>query len=84
MLPFVKPGGVYILEDIDTSLGAFAHRWNNGTVTSALSYLYKLSDFLIGDRPLDLKDGEDAFIEAFAPNIATITLSRRTAIIQLR
>lgn len=84
MLPFVKPGGLYILEDIDTSLGAFAHRWNNGAATSALSYLYKLSDFVIGDRPLDLKEAEDAFIEAFAPKIATITLSRRTAIIQLR
>lgn len=54
LLPFVKPGSYYILEDIDTSYGTHAPTYRGISEVSAAQYLQKLADYMIGDAVLDI------------------------------
>jgi hypothetical protein len=84
LLPYVKPSGFYILEDIHTSYGTHAETYKGRGTISAAKYLQALADYMIGDSVLDPNGEVDAFIRSFAKRLDYILFSRRTSILHLR
>ena len=84
LLPSVRPGGFYVLEDIDTSYGALAEQYRGDATVSPVQYLRTMSDYLLGDRWTDLDAEPDPFIRAHARRLDFVALARRTAILKLR
>ena len=84
LLPHVRPGGLYVLEDIDTSYGTLATQYNGGATVSPVQYLRTMSDYLVGDRFTDLDAEPDAFVRAHARRLDFVALARRTAVLKLR
>jgi cyclopropane fatty-acyl-phospholipid synthase-like methyltransferase len=80
LFPELKKGGVYILEDIDTSYIA-GDEYANGSTETAMDYIKVLLDYIVGDRFLNLKDAPDAFIKTYAHSIQTIAFAKRTSVI---
>jgi hypothetical protein len=84
LFPFVKPRGLYVSEDIDTSFGAHEHIYRKAANVSAMRYLQKLSDYVVADAQLDPAAEEDAFIRTFARETEFIAFHRRTAVLRRR
>lgn len=83
LLPFVTPGGYYILEDIDTSYGSYVPAYSKGADDSAAAYLQKLTDYLVADEALDPATAPDDFIRNYAWRLEFIAYARRTCLIHL-
>ena len=84
LLPSVRPGGFYVLEDIDTSYGTLAAQYNGGATVSPVQYLRTMSDYLLGDRWTDLDAEPDPFVRTHARRLDFVALARRTAVLKLR
>jgi cephalosporin hydroxylase len=84
LLPFVKPGRYYILEDIDTSYGVHVPQFKGKQGLSAAKYLQTISDFMVGDAAIDISNQQDALIRVYARRLDFIALSRRTSLLRLR
>ena len=84
IFPFVKAGGYYILEDIDTSYGVHIPNFRGKGDISAAKYLQRIADFMVADQALDMSNEPDAFIRVYARRIEFIAFSRRTALIRFR
>ncbi|TWB41177.1 class I SAM-dependent methyltransferase [Nitrospirillum pindoramense] len=84
LFPWLNLGGIYILEDIDTSYGAYEADYRGLSDISAAQYLKNICDYMVGDRVLNLKGSKDPFIRAYASRIEYITFARRTSIIKRR
>lgn len=82
LLPFVRPGRFYILEDIDTSYGKYVPQFQRGAAESAARYLQRLADYMIGDAVLDITAEPDAVIRSYARRLEFIAFARRTAVIK--
>ena len=84
LLPFVKPGGYYILEDMDTSYGTYIPSYSGTGGISAAKYVQKVADYMIADEALDISVEDDEFIRRFARRLEFIAFSRRTCVIRMR
>ena len=82
LFPWVKPGGYYILEDLDTSYGTHQPVYRGRAVESAATYLQKLADAMVGDIVIDLSKEPDDFIRSFARRLDYVLFSRRTSVIR--
>lgn len=79
LFPELKKGGVYILEDIDTSY--FPADYSNGATTSAMDYIKQLLDYMVGDRFVPIENAPDAFMKTYAHSIQSIAFAKRTSVI---
>ena len=83
LYPFLKPGGFFVMEDIDTSFGAYVNTYKGTSSISAAEYLRKMTDYLVADVQLDISAEQDSFIRTFARATEFIAFHRRTAILRL-
>ena len=83
MFTKLKPGGFYVIEDIDTSfLGQLKEAPFQGSSSiSTFEYIYKLSRVLCADDRLGEELPYNNFIKDIAPWVGTIEIARRTVII---
>ena len=82
LFPFVKRGGFYVLEDLDTSYGRYVSDYKGVATSPTSEYLHRLCDYLVGDTALDISREPDAFIRSFAPNTEFMAFYRRTCVIR--
>lgn len=81
LLAFVKPGGFYVIEDIDTSFGRYLETHRRGASVSAFEYVHKLCRYVTAGSVLDLSTEDDAFLRSFAPRIEFIACHEATVLI---
>jgi hypothetical protein len=82
LYPFVRAGGFYVIEDLDTSFGQYAKTFNGSSTVSAFQYLNKLAEYTVADVQLPIAAEPDPFIRTYAPVTEFIALHRRTALIR--
>lgn len=81
LLGHVRPGGVYIVEDLHTSYSpSFA---GEGGPT-AVDYLIGCFEKVIGDRAARIADPADAFVQALGDRVDYMIAMRRAAIFVLK
>jgi hypothetical protein len=81
--PLLKPGGFYIVEDLDTSFEAHLEKapFQGLSSISTMDYLYKLARVVTGENALGSERPYDLFISEYAPWIGSVEFGRRTAVI---
>jgi hypothetical protein len=82
LFPFIKQGGIYILEDIDTSYRNYQETYRGMSNVSAADYLKLLLDYVVGDAALDIAAQPDPVIRSFAPAVESMNFYRRTCVIK--
>lgn len=82
LAPAVRPGGFYVLEDLDTSYGHYIETYRGGI--SAAVYLHLLSDWVVGNRVMYHDRNIDPHLRAIWPTIDYVVFRQGTAIMQRR
>jgi spermidine synthase len=82
LFPFVAPGGLFIIEDIDTSYGHYISNYSRDSTTSAAQYVTKLANYVLASTAADLGQELDLRMRSFVALIDSITFIRRSALIR--
>jgi len=81
LFPFLKPNGIYIVEDLQTNFGEMIRLYQGVAKQSCVEYLKRIVDYRVADAELDIRNEEDAFIRTYA-RFMNLTFYRRACIIQ--
>jgi hypothetical protein len=84
LLPFVKPGGYNVLEDLDTSYGRYVKTYSRKSSISAAEYVKRLVDYMVAGDALRIPADEEDFIRGFARRLEFVAFFRGTCLIRLR
>ena len=81
LFPSLRPGGFYVVEDLDTSYGRYKPFYAGGRI-SAADYLHKLSDWVVGHRQM-LEEDDPSVLQLW-PLIDLIAFHQNAALLQRR
>ena len=82
LAPAVRPGGFYVIEDLDTSYGRYKAFYGGGI--SAAAYLHRLSDWVVGNRQMFNDHKLDTHLRAIWPTIDFVVFYQGTGLMQRR
>jgi hypothetical protein len=81
LFPFVREGGLYIIEDLQTNFGQFEEKFREVASISCVEYLKKALDLRVADGALDIHKVEDAFLRTYARSM-NLMFSKHLCLIQ--
>jgi hypothetical protein len=84
LFPFLRAGGLYIVEDLQTNYGDFTADYRGVATSSCVDFLKTWLDLHIADAALPIKEVEDAFLRTYGHGARTITFYRRVCVIEKR
>jgi hypothetical protein len=84
LFPSVKPGGFFVVEDIDTSFGDYVPTYRGTSPISTFEYVQRLAEYVTAGGKLDLAAESDAFIRDHAGDVEFVALHRRTVVLRRR
>lgn len=82
LFPFVKDGGLYIVEDLHTNYGEIAEDFRGVATSTCMDYLKRLVDLRVADSMIDIGREEDAFLRTYGRAMHAITFYRRACLIE--
>jgi hypothetical protein len=82
LFPFVKEGGFYVVEDLQTNFGGLAGRYKAVGSISCVEYLKKLVDFRVGDEEVNIGAEEDPFLRTYGRAVDFMAFSRHVCLIR--
>ena len=82
LFPFVKNGGFYIVEDLQTNYGGLQIKYKGVASRSCMEYLKSWMDLCVADEQIDLLTIEDPFLRTYGRSIEYMTFHRRTCVIK--
>jgi hypothetical protein len=83
--PFLKPGGVYIVEALDTSFAIYGRTFEGYSQITTFNYIAKLARYVAcGGAFGDIEKPFDNFIATEGPNVSTVEFYRRAVLITKR
>lgn len=82
LFPFVRNGGIYIVEDLQTNYGNLEADYRGVASISCVEYLKKLVDLRVSDDQFDISQVEDPFLRTYGRSMRTITFYRRACVIE--
>ena len=81
LFPFLKKGGFYIVEDLQTNYGTMQADYRGVASQSCVDYLKRAVDLRVADDQLDIAREEDAFLRTYARHM-NLTFYRRACVIE--
>ncbi len=82
LLPFVKPGGIYIVEDLYFAYGEAGKAYRGNARFSCADYLKRLIDYRLADFTLPIEREEDAFLRTYGRSLRSIHVFRRACLLE--
>jgi len=82
LFPFVKPGGFYVVEDLQTNFGSLATDYQGVSSVTCVEYLKQLVDLRLGDEQIDIQLEEDPFLRTFGKMTEYLVFTRHACLIQ--
>lgn len=82
LFPHVVPGGLFIIEDMDTSYGEYVTHYGQDSTMTAAQYVLKLASYMLGSNAANLAAEHDLRMRSFVPAIESIMMIGRCAIIR--
>ena len=80
LLPLVKSGGIYIVEDLQTSFGEYIANYGTPDGEPAARYCLKFAERVIADRALKLDLEPDPFLAQASKLVRAVQFSNRVAV----
>ena len=84
LYPFVRPGGLYVVEDLQTNYGDMRKDYRGVASQTCVEFLKTWLDFHIADAALSLQDIEDPFLRTYGRGAVTMTFYKRVCLIEKR
>ena len=84
LFPFVRNGGYYVVEDLQTNYGALQQKYRGAASETCVAFLKRWMDILVADDLVDLTQVEDAFLRTYGRAIDYMTFHRRACVIRKR
>ena len=78
---FLKPGGIFIVEDTDTSYGDHVPYYGHDSTVRAADYIFKLCNYVLSGGQLRLSDEPDLRVRAIVPEIDHVVVLHRSVMI---
>ncbi|MGO4622650.1 trans-aconitate 2-methyltransferase [Ensifer sp. 2YAB10] len=82
LLPALKPGGIFIIEDLDTSHGKYRIKYGTPGTLTATEYLQRISDWVIGIWVSSREEVEDNFIIEAGRDLEFVAFLRGAAVLR--
>jgi hypothetical protein len=82
LFPFVRNGGIYIAEDLQTNYGGAAEHYRGIATISCMEYLKRLVDLRVADDQLDIRLEEDAFLRTYGRAVQFVAFYRRACLVE--
>ena len=82
LFPFVKSGGFYVVEDLQTNFGDMEKIFKGIATSSCVDYLKKLMDLRLADEQLDITQEEDPFLRTYGRSIEFMAFYRHCCLIE--
>lgn len=80
VFPLLRPGGIYIAEDVHTSFDHFVEPYCNGDTFSAVDYFLRLAEFCSWKPQHDMAKSRQR-IQKIAANVHSVTFIKNAVII---
>ncbi len=84
LFPFVRNGGTYVVEDLQTNYGALTGKYRGMASETCVAFLKRWMDIFVADDQVDLEGVEDAFLRTYGRAIDSMTFHRRACVIAKR
>lgn len=84
LFPFLRSGGFYIVEDLQTNYGDFVKDYRGLAASSCVDFLKSWLDHLVADAALPLQTVEDAFLRTYGRAARSISFHRHMCVIEKR
>ena len=84
LFPFVKDGGLYIVEDLHTNFGVDKEAFRGVASFSCADYLKRWADLCCADKSIDISIVEDSFLRTYGRAAAHITFAKQCCLIEKR
>ena len=82
LFPFLRSGGYYVVEDLQTNYGALQAQYRGGSTESCAEFLKKWVDVSVADDAIDLASVEDPFLRTYGRAVDLIAFRRRACVIR--
>lgn len=82
LFPFLKDGGLYVVEDLETNYGTYEANYRGRAAFSCVEYLKRLVDYRVADTCLDITAEEDAFLRTYGRSVFAITFARHLCLLE--
>jgi hypothetical protein len=82
LFPFVKPGGLYVVEDLQTNFGEMGKHFQGVATESCVDYLKRLLELRVADEQLDITHEEDPFLRTYGRTIELMIFYRHACLIE--
>lgn len=77
----LRPGGVFIIEDIDTSYGDHVPHYGRDSTVTAADYLFNLASHVLAGGQRRLSEEPDLRLRSIVPDVQSVVVIRRSALI---
>ena len=82
LFPFLKNGGIYIVEDLQTNYGSMRASFQGIARSSCVEYLKVWLDLLVADDQININGIEDAFLRTYGRAVDFITFYRHACLMK--
>lgn len=84
LFPFVKNGGYYVVEDLQTNYGALQDKYRGVSSQTCVAFLKRWMDIFVADDLVDLSSIEDSFLRTYGRSIDSMNFHRRACVVRKR
>ena len=82
LFPFVKDGGFYIVEDLQTNFGEMTDAYRGVSSISCVEYLKKLVDLRVATAVTDISNEEDPFLRTYGRSVGFVAFYKHACLIE--
>ncbi len=82
LFPFVKDGGIYIVEDLQTNYGSMQKEYRGIASVSCVEYLKRLVDLRVAGDQIPIDEVEDSFLRTYGQKMQFMTFYRHACLIK--
>ena len=82
LFPFLRSGGHYIVEDLQTNYGALQAKYRGVASQSCMDFLKRWADMAVADDLIDPQSVEDAFLRTYGRSIEFMSFHRRSCVLK--
>jgi len=84
LFPFIRAGGLYAVEDLQTNYGVFEEKYRAGAACSCMEFIKRWLDLHVADDVTPLNSIEDPFLRTYARAATAFNFNRRLCLIEKR
>jgi hypothetical protein len=84
LFPFLRSGGYYIAEDLQTNFGLLEPKYRGVASESCVEFLKRWMDIFVAHDVVDLEAVEDPFLRTYGRSIDFMSFHRRACVIRKR